>query len=83
MKVDRKKTESAKIKARLLIVEARFYADMCDELAKGAIAALERSGASLGSSRRAWRAGSAGSHRHGGDVQALRWLCCIGLRAAR
>ena len=45
MKVDRKKTESAKIKARLLIVEARFYADMCDELAKGAIAALERSGA--------------------------------------
>ena len=45
MKVDRKKTESAKIKARLLIVEARFYADMCDELAKGAIAVLERSGA--------------------------------------
>ena len=45
MKVEKKKTESAKIKARLLIVEARFYADMCDELAKGAIAALERSGA--------------------------------------
>ena len=45
MKVEKKKTESTKIKARLLILEARFYADMCDELAKGAIAALERSGA--------------------------------------
>ena len=45
MKVEKKKTELAKIKAKLLIVEARFYADLCDELAKGAIAALERSGA--------------------------------------
>lgn len=45
MKVDRKKSESGKIKAKLLILEARFYADICDELAKGAIAALERSGA--------------------------------------
>ena len=45
MKVEKKKTDSAKIKAKLLILEARFYADMCDELAKGAIAALERSGA--------------------------------------
>ena len=42
MKVEKKKTESGKIKAKLLILEARFYADMCDELAKGAIAALER-----------------------------------------
>ncbi len=45
MKVEKKKTESAKIKAKLLIVEARFYAGLCDELARGAIAALERSGA--------------------------------------
>jgi 6,7-dimethyl-8-ribityllumazine synthase len=45
MKVEKKKAEGGKIKAKLLIVEARFYADMCDELAKGAIAALERSGA--------------------------------------
>jgi 6,7-dimethyl-8-ribityllumazine synthase len=45
MKVEKKKTESAKMKAKLLIVEARFYANMCDELAKGAIVALERSGA--------------------------------------
>jgi 6,7-dimethyl-8-ribityllumazine synthase len=45
MKVEKKKTDSTKIKAKFLILEARFYADMCDELAKGAIAALERSGA--------------------------------------
>jgi 6,7-dimethyl-8-ribityllumazine synthase len=30
----------------LLIVEARFYDDLSDELAKGAVAALERAGAS-------------------------------------
>jgi 6,7-dimethyl-8-ribityllumazine synthase len=34
-----------KTKARLLIVEARFYAAICDELAKGAIAAIEMAGA--------------------------------------
>jgi 6,7-dimethyl-8-ribityllumazine synthase len=45
MKIEKKDTQSGKIKAKLLIIEARFYADMCDELAKGAIAALERSGA--------------------------------------
>ena len=42
-----KKTPAAtgKLKARLLIVEARFYAGLCDELARGAIAAIERAGA--------------------------------------
>jgi 6,7-dimethyl-8-ribityllumazine synthase len=45
MKVEKKKADSGKIKAKLLVIEARFYADLCDELAKGAIAALERSGA--------------------------------------
>jgi len=45
MKVEKKSTQSGKIKARLLIIEARFYADLCDELANGAIAALERGGA--------------------------------------
>jgi 6,7-dimethyl-8-ribityllumazine synthase len=34
------------MKARLLIVEARFYEDLCDELARGACAAIERAGAS-------------------------------------
>jgi 6,7-dimethyl-8-ribityllumazine synthase len=45
MKVEKKKTSDTRIRARLLIVEARFYADIADELAKGAIAAIERAGA--------------------------------------
>ncbi|TMJ35067.1 MAG: 6,7-dimethyl-8-ribityllumazine synthase [Alphaproteobacteria bacterium] len=34
-----------KTRAHILIIEARFYAELCDELAKGAIAAIERAGA--------------------------------------
>ena len=45
MKVEKKNTASGKLKARLLILEARFYADLCDELVKGSIAAIERAGA--------------------------------------
>ena len=45
MKVEKKSVASGKLKARLLVLEARFYADLCDELVKGAIAAIERSGA--------------------------------------
>lgn len=46
MKVEKKsKTPTARLKAKLLIVEARFYGDICDELAKGAAAAIERAGA--------------------------------------
>jgi 6,7-dimethyl-8-ribityllumazine synthase len=45
MKAEKKKTESGKIKAKLLIVEAHYYADLCDELLKGAIAAIEHAGA--------------------------------------
>ena len=46
MKPEKKSTAAvAKVKARLLILEARFYAGMCDELARGAIAAIERAGA--------------------------------------
>lgn len=45
MKTEKKSTTSDKIKAHVLILEARFYADLCDELAKGAIAAIERAGA--------------------------------------
>lgn len=33
------------LKAHLLILEARFYGDLCDELARGAAAAIERAGA--------------------------------------
>ncbi len=45
MKVEKKNTTSGKLKARLLILEARFYAGLCDELVKGAIAAIEHGGA--------------------------------------
>ena len=46
MKAEKKTHNPAgKLKARLLIVEARFYAGLCDELARGAIAAIERAGA--------------------------------------
>jgi 6,7-dimethyl-8-ribityllumazine synthase len=46
--VKREKSASAAIrtKAHILIIEARFYAELCDELARGAIAAIERAGAS-------------------------------------
>jgi 6,7-dimethyl-8-ribityllumazine synthase len=46
MKVEKKSQGPVKTKARLLILEARFYEALCDELARGAIAAVERAGAS-------------------------------------
>ena len=45
MKIERKQRLAGKMKTRLLIVEARFYEDLCDELVRGACAALERAGA--------------------------------------
>ena len=45
MKVEKKSAATEKTKGHLLILEARFYGDICDELAKGAIAAIERAGA--------------------------------------
>lgn len=39
-----KKSSTVKTKAHVLIIEARFYEAMCDELCKGAIAAVERAG---------------------------------------
>jgi 6,7-dimethyl-8-ribityllumazine synthase len=45
MKVEKKNAASGKLKARFLILEARYYADLCDELVKGAVAAIERAGA--------------------------------------
>jgi 6,7-dimethyl-8-ribityllumazine synthase len=45
MKVEKAVVEVQKINARILILEARFYGGMCDELARGAIAAIERAGA--------------------------------------
>jgi 6,7-dimethyl-8-ribityllumazine synthase len=40
-----KAATAVKTRAHLLILEARFYGDLCDELARGAIAAIERAGA--------------------------------------
>jgi 6,7-dimethyl-8-ribityllumazine synthase len=45
MKRDAAKIAAVKTKAHILIVEARFYEAICDELAKGAIVAIEAAGA--------------------------------------
>ncbi len=45
MKTEKKSASVKKLKAHILIVEARFYGELCDELAKGAIAAIECAGA--------------------------------------
>ena len=45
MKSEKKNLPPEKIKAHILILEARFYEAMCDELCRGAIAAIERAGA--------------------------------------
>ena len=44
MKRDAKSAPAAKIKAHILIVEARYYAHINDELVAGATAAIERAG---------------------------------------
>jgi 6,7-dimethyl-8-ribityllumazine synthase len=46
VKVDKAAKAAIRTKAHLLIIEARFYGELCDELARGAIAAIERAGAS-------------------------------------
>ncbi len=45
MKIDKAASAAIKTRAHILILEARFYAELCDELARGAIAAIERAGA--------------------------------------
>ncbi len=45
MKTERAEAAITPTRANLLIVEARFYSDICDELCRGAIAAVERAGA--------------------------------------
>jgi 6,7-dimethyl-8-ribityllumazine synthase len=45
MKTGKKSVAPEKLKAHILILEARFYEAMCDELCKGAAAAIERAGA--------------------------------------
>ncbi len=45
MKRDKAAVAAIKTRAHFLIIEARFYAELCDELGRGAIAAIERAGA--------------------------------------
>ena len=45
MKAEKSATAPITLKGNILILEARFYGELCDELAKGAIAAIERAGA--------------------------------------
>ena len=45
MTQEKSKRAADRLKAHILIVEARYYADICDELCRGAIAAIERAGA--------------------------------------
>jgi 6,7-dimethyl-8-ribityllumazine synthase len=46
MKVEKKPQDQARLRAHLLIIEARFYDELCDELARGAAAVIEAAGAS-------------------------------------
>jgi 6,7-dimethyl-8-ribityllumazine synthase len=43
----RRKISSGRVKAHVLIIEARFYDELSDELARGAIQVLEAAGASF------------------------------------
>ena len=45
MKTEKTRTSVEPIRAHILILEARFYGDICDELCRGAIAHLEMAGA--------------------------------------
>ena len=45
MKTEKGTSPAIKTKAHILVIEARYYAEICDELARGAIAALTRAGA--------------------------------------
>ena len=45
MKSEKSTAPVEQVRAHLLILEARFYGDLCDEMCRGAIAAIERAGA--------------------------------------
>jgi|RhiMetdeSRZDD1v2_1073273.scaffolds.fasta_scaffold48238_6 6,7-dimethyl-8-ribityllumazine synthase len=46
-KVKRPDSDTVKLTAHMLIVEARYYEDLSDELVKGAIAAIEAAGSTF------------------------------------
>ncbi|MEY3080880.1 MAG: hypothetical protein RJA94_865 [Pseudomonadota bacterium] len=45
MKIEKSAAPVEQLRAHILILEARFYGELCDELCRGAIAAIERAGA--------------------------------------
>lgn len=45
MKTEKSTAPVEQVRAHILILEARFYGDLCDEMCRGAIAAIERAGA--------------------------------------
>ena len=45
MKTEKPKSPVEQTRAHILILEARFYGDICDELCRGAIAHIEKAGA--------------------------------------
>lgn len=45
MKIEKSTAPVEQVRAHLLIIEARFYGDLCDEMCRGAMAAIERAGA--------------------------------------
>jgi 6,7-dimethyl-8-ribityllumazine synthase len=45
MKTEKSSAPVEQLRAHILILEARFYGDLCDEMCRGAIAAVERAGA--------------------------------------
>ena len=45
MKIEQSAAPVEQLRAHILILEARFYGELCEELCRGAIAAIERAGA--------------------------------------
>jgi 6,7-dimethyl-8-ribityllumazine synthase len=45
MKIEKSAAPVEQLRAHILILEARFYGELCEELCRGAIAAIERAGA--------------------------------------
>ena len=45
MTIEKSTAPVEQVRAHILILEARFYGELCDELCRGAIAAIERAGA--------------------------------------
>ncbi len=80
MKVEKKSGEAQRINARLLILEARFYAEMCDELAAGAIAGHRTCWSQVGPRRRAGALelpGAIAMAHHSGKYDGYVALGCV------